>query len=217
MRFIKLLRKHWKKSLALLLFLFFLPNLYFFLSSYSSIYSLTEIEETETELNASVAIVFGAKVYSFGPSHAFSDRLSTAAELYEKGIVEKILISGDNGRDSYNEPESGMFFLTGTFNIPEGDIVLDYAGFRTYDTCVRAQKIWGIDSAILVTQAFHIPRAVFTCTVSGIESVGVKAVEYSYDRYWKNTLREFLAQQKAFYEVLFFPHDPKFLGETQEI
>ncbi len=163
-----------------------------------------------------VAIVFGAAVWKTGPSDVFAERLMVAQKLYESGSVTKILISGDNGKLQYNEPETGKKYLIEK-GVKEEDIVLDYAGFRTYDTCARATKIWNIKKAYLITQKFHLPRAIFTCEAFGISSVGVYSHLKEGQYFWNNIQREILAQQKAFYEVLFFEHDPKFLGEEEEL
>ncbi len=122
-----------------------------------------------------VAIVFGAGLLrdgSAGP--VLSDRMLTAVILYQAGKVEKILVSGDNRFIEYNEPEAGRQYAL-EHGVPDEDIVLDYAGRRTYDTCYRAKYIFGVDEAILVTQDFHMPRALTLCNWFGVNSVGVEA------------------------------------------
>jgi SanA protein len=121
------------------------------------------------------AIVFGAAVYRNGRlSSVLRDRMDTAISLYQNGKVDKILVSGDNSEDNYNEPGAMMAYALER-GIPEQDIQPDYGGRRTYDTCYRAQHIFLLDRAILVTQEFHLPRALFTCRQLGIEAVGVAA------------------------------------------
>jgi len=108
------------------------------------------------------AIVFGAGLWRDGsPTPVLRDRVITAANLYLDGKVEKILMSGDNSVVEYNEPFA-MRDLALSLGVPEADIVLDYAGRRTYDTCYRAKMIFGLTEAILVTQSFHITRAIYT-------------------------------------------------------
>jgi SanA protein len=122
-----------------------------------------------------VAIVFGAGLLrdgSAGP--VLSDRMLTAVNLYHAGKVEKILMSGDNRFIEYNEPEAGRQYAL-EHGVPDEDIVLDYAGRRTYDTCYRAKHIFGVDEAILVTQGFHMARALTLCNWFGVDSVGVEA------------------------------------------
>lgn len=127
-----------------------------------------------------VAIVFGAQVRRNGtPSVVLKDRVETAVALYKSGKVEKVLMSGDNRFEDYNEPESMRQYAL-TLGMPDSDIVLDYAGRRTYDTCYRAKDIFGVDSAILVTQGFHLPRALFLCDAFGIDAVGVESENYYY-------------------------------------
>lgn len=162
------------------------------------------------------AIVFGAAIWGNTPSDIFSDRLITAAELYRAGKVKTILISGDNSEVSHNEPRIGEMFLRDQ-GVPPEAIVLDYAGFRTFDTCARAKKIFGIDAAILVTQEFHLSRAIFLCEKMGITSIGTIADRQQYhDKIW-NFLRENAARIAAFWEGNIFFHEPKFLGEKVEI
>ena len=124
---------------------------------------------------ARVAIVFGAGLLrdgSAGP--VLRDRVETAVQLYQQGKVNKLLMSGDNRFVEHNEPEAMRQYAI-DLGIPNEDIVLDYAGRRTYDTCYRANSIFQVNSAILVTQSFHLPRALFLCNSFGVESTGVEA------------------------------------------
>ncbi len=211
-------RRKWRILESLLLVLV-IPSAFIFFSTVQSIVPHTEISSLPeiSEKNApQIAIVFGAAAWGDRPSHVFEDRLQVAADLYHAHKIQKILVSGDNGHEDYNEPQAGKKFLLSQ-DIPEEDIVLDYAGFRTYDTCVRAKKIFGINDAYLVTQGFHLPRAVFLCEQFGIHSQGVSATLRPYRGDIKNYIRETLAQQKAFYETYIFRHDPKFLGKEEHI
>ena len=122
---------------------------------------------------APVAIVLGAAVDADGqPSPWLAHRLDTAAELYTSGRVEAILVSGDNRRAGYDEPTVMRRYLLSQ-GIPDQAIAVDYAGFDTYDTCVRARRIFGIERALLVTQDFHEPRAVAICRAVGVDVEGV--------------------------------------------
>ncbi len=199
------------------MFILLFPNIYILINGYKNIYTLSDKEIVFHNFNTTdVAIVFGAAAWKSGPSDVFADRLKIAQKLYESGSIKKILISGDNGKLQYNEPETGKNFLIKK-GVNAEDIVLDYAGFRTYDTCARASKIWNIKKAYLITQEFHLSRSVFTCEQFGIESIGVSSSLQNYRNHWKNLLRETFAQQKAFYEILFFRHDPKFLGNSEKL
>ena len=160
------------------------------------------------------AIVFGAGLQVDNqPSDILKDRLQAAFTLYENDKVEKILVSGDNRFEHYNEPDSMKNFLL-ALGVPEEDIVLDYAGRRTYDTCKRAHEIWGLEEAVLVTQAYHLPRALFTCRQVGLEG---QAYSANLRPYLKNALfktREIFALYKAVLDV-FILH-PSYLGGEKE-
>jgi SanA protein len=167
---------------------------------------------------ARVALVFGAGLTRDGrPTTVLRDRVATAADLYHQGKVEKLLMSGDNRFLYYNEPGSMKTYAL-ELGVPEGDIVLDFAGRRTYDSCYRAREIFGIREAILVTQGFHLPRAVYTCSRLGITSTGVAADQHTYRRrswlFWN--LREVPATLVALWEVNFSQPVPV-LGDPEPI
>ncbi|MFM8427938.1 MAG: vancomycin high temperature exclusion protein [Chloroflexota bacterium] len=165
-----------------------------------------------------VAIVFGAGLLrdgSAGP--VLSDRMLTAVDLYQAGKVEKILVSGDNRFLEYNEPEAGRQYALER-GIPDEDIVLDYAGRRTYDTCYRAKHIFGVDEAILITQDFHMPRALTLCNWFGVESFGVEADNRYFlkrARAWWN-FRETFAVFQAAWDLMITKPLPV-LGEPEPI
>ena len=146
-----------------------------------------------------VAIVFGAGLqYDGSPSPVLEDRVATAAKLYFSGKVEKLLMSGDNSYVDYNEPGAMLDFAL-KLGVPRQDIVLDYAGRRTYDTCYRARFIFGVTDALLVTQEFHLPRAIFTCHSVGLPAEGVIADRRRY--IGSATLRELPASLMAMWDV----------------
>jgi SanA protein len=127
-----------------------------------------------------VAVVFGARVYPSGRLSAMlRDRVDTAVDLYKAGTVEKILVSGDNRFEDYNEPGAMRDYAVAQ-GVAQEDVQPDFGGRRTYDTCYRAREIFGVESAILVTQEFHLPRALFTCSQLGMEVVGVAADRREY-------------------------------------
>jgi len=168
--------------------------------------------------NERVAIVFGAGLWRDGsPTPVLRDRVTTAARLYFSGKVEKLLMSGDNRFAYYNEPGAMRAYAL-ELGVPEKDIVLDFAGRRTYDTCYRARDIFGVRDAILVTQAFHLPRALYTCNVLGISATGVPADLRSYRQrslfYWN--LREIPATLVALWE-LYLTHPLPVLGNPEPI
>ena len=165
-----------------------------------------------------VAIVFGAGLrYDGTPTAILRDRVETAVQLYQQGKVTKLLMSGDNSFVDYNEPE-GMRQYALSLGIPDQDIVLDYAGRRTYDTCYRASAIFQIQSAILVTQSFHLPRALFLCNSFGVESNGVAANNIYFrkiSRFIWHT-RELFATTQAVWDVYVIKPVPV-LGEPEPI
>lgn len=143
---------------------------------------IEELGAPDDTATAPVAIVLGAAVRPSGePSPWLRYRLDTAARLYRSGRVEAILVSGDNGRENYNEPVAMRRYLVAA-GIPAEAIALDYAGFDTYDTCVRARRIFGIERALLVTQDFHEPRAVAICRSVGLSVDGVGDSRARHDR-----------------------------------
>jgi SanA protein len=150
-----------------------------------------------------VAVVFGAGLWRDGrPTPVLRDRVATAASLYFAGKVEVLLMSGDNSRVNYNEPAAMRQFAI-ELGVPPEAITLDYAGRRTYDTCYRAREIFGLTDAILVTQSFHLPRALYTCNKLGVDAVGVPADRRDYRPFalffWN--LREAPASLVALWEV----------------
>ena len=164
------------------------------------------------------AIVFGAGLTRSGqPTAILMDRVETAAQLYRAGKVRKLLMSGDNRSLNYNEPEAMRQYAL-SLGVPSEAIVLDYAGRRTYDTCYRARAIFGLDSALLVTQAFHLPRALFLCGAFGIRAAGVEANNHRYGPplmlIWN--VREQLATVGAFLDV-YVSHPLPVLGKPEPI
>jgi SanA protein len=159
-----------------------------------------------------VAIVYGAAIYGNSRlSTVLRDRMATAIELYQNGQVQKILVSGDNREVSYNEPGAMMAYAVER-GIPPEDIQPDYAGLRTYDTCYRAKHIFQVESAVLITQDFHLPRALFTCNALGIEVIGVAADRHTYRAArWFET-RETAATLVALWDVI-RRDTPAYLGD----
>lgn len=169
----------------------------------TAVYSWTRIYTVSAAPTERVAIVFGAGLTRDGyPTAILRDRVETAAQLYFAGKVQKLLMSGDNRFDNYNEP-GAMSDYAVSLGVPENAIVLDYAGRRTYDTCYRAKAIFGLDSALLVTQAFHLPRALFLCNALGLKAAGVEANNIPYRKLslviWN--VREQLATVGALWDV----------------
>jgi SanA protein len=200
-------------SLGLLAMLaLFLPRFVFLLYAAPRTFTVDDVRAER------VAIVFGAGLYrdgSAGP--VLRDRVETAVRLYQQGKVDKLLMSGDNRFPEHNEPEAMRQYAL-DLSVSDEDIVLDYAGRRTYDTCYRAREIFQVESAILVTQHFHMSRALFLCNTFGIDSVGVDADNrYFLKRarfYWN--VREIFAVAQAIWDVYVAKPAPV-LGEPEPI
>ena len=157
-----------------------------------------------------VAIVFGAV------SIVVTDRVATGVELYKAGKVRKLLLTGDNSRDGYNEP-AAMRQEALAMGVPAQDIVCDYAGFRTYDSLYRARDIFGVRSAILVTQGYHLPRALFLGRKLGLDVVGVDAAKRTYGGELGFDLREVAATEVAWVQATVTHPRPKFLGKPEPL
>ncbi|MET8566911.1 ElyC/SanA/YdcF family protein [Streptomyces sp. NPDC004783] len=160
-----------------------------------------------------VAVVFGAGLWQGEPSPYLAHRLDAAAELYRADRIDVVLVTGDNSREEYDEPDAMRAYLV-RHGVPDGHIVSDYAGFDTWDSCVRAKKIFGVDRAVLISQGFHIRRAVALCREAGVVSYGV-GVDERHDATWYyGGVREVFAAGKAALDAVFEP-DPRFLGPKE--
>lgn len=160
-------------------------------------------------------IVLGAGVREDGtPSDILTDRLSTSLDILNMGVEGKLLLSGDHGREGYNEVGTMKEYILKNSNIKEKDIFLDHAGFSTYDSIYRAKDIFKVESAIIVTNEYHLPRALYLAEKLGIDAYGYtsdKREYYYMDAYKK---RERIAQLKDFLFVNVLKPEPKFLGDS---
>ncbi|MFA5830122.1 MAG: ElyC/SanA/YdcF family protein [Candidatus Gracilibacteria bacterium] len=158
-----------------------------------------------------VVMVLGAKVYVGDKmSSILLDRVQTALEIYQAGKAQKILLSGDHGTKTYDEVNTMKKYLL-DHGVLAQDIFLDHAGFDTYDSFYRARDVFEVKSMIVVTQAFHLPRAVYIGNAMGIDTVGFVADKQRYQSEFMNNFRESFARVKAFFDVKFYAL-PKFLG-----
>jgi len=195
-RILKWLRRNILLLGAMALLFVILPRLI------TAVYSANNIYKENKSPTERVAIIFGAGLRRDGtPTAMLRDRILTGADLYFSGKVEKLLMSGDNRFENYNEPESMRQFAL-LAGVPDEAIVLDYAGRRTYDTCYRAKAIFGIKNALLVTQKFHLPRALFLCNTLGLKATGIEASNC----YWNGSpfvwdIREQFATIAAFLDL----------------
>lgn len=170
--------------------------------------ALVTVEEARP---AQAALVLGAGVWADGtPSAVLEDRLEVGLALYRAGKVDKILCTGDHGTVDYDEVNAMRRYLEGR-GVPTEDVFMDHAGFDTYDSMYRAREVFAVQSAVVVTQAFHLPRALFLARSLGLEAQGVSATLRPYVRQDWYELREVAARAKAFGEVL-VARKPRFLG-----
>ncbi len=197
----------WLLALGLIALLFvFIVNNYVQKSQSDKIQ--TSMTEIPIEEPPRIAIVFGARVWENGEaSPVLYDRVLTAVELYRAGRVKKLLMSGDNPTAEYDEP-TAMKRTAMELGVPESDIVLDFAGRRTYDTCWRAKEVFEVKRAIIVTQEFHQARSLYLCNNLGVDSIGITANRRKYlgERRW--AVREFFSLFGAWFEMNFYSFDP---------
>lgn len=185
-----------------------LPVTWLFVSTADRLRSTADVPRTD------VAVVFGAGLWDGEPSPYLAHRLDAAVKLYRAGRVKVVLVTGDNSRKDYDEPDAMRAYLTER-GVPGSRVVSDYAGFDTWDSCVRAKRIFGVDRAVLISQDFHIRRAVALCETAGIDSYGVGvAAKHDVTWYYGGT-REIFAAGKAALDAVFEP-DPRFLGPKEQ-
>ena len=172
-----------------------------------------EMKAAEDCQPAPVALVFGAYAYPSGkPSHALQDRLDTALDLYKSERVKKLILSGDHGKKDYDEVNCMKEYLEDK-GVPKEDLFLDHAGFDTYDSLYRARDIFGATKLILVTQEFHLPRALYIGESLGLECQGAIADRRQLASIDSLHRREILAKVKAFYDVN-SGRKPVYLGDS---
>jgi SanA protein len=165
---------------------------------------------------AQAAVVFGALVLRDGTlSSVTRDRVDAGVALYKAGRVGKLLISGDHGRTGYDEVNAMRSHALAA-GVPPEDIFMDHAGFSTYDTVARARRVFRVESAVLVTQRFHLPRALWLARRCGIDASGFEANQRPYRTGRRMALREAAARVKDFAKGLVRP-DPTFLGDPLPI
>nr|WSZ17321.1 YdcF family protein [Streptomyces canus] len=184
-----------------------LPSTWMYVVTGDRLRTTADVPRTE------VAVVFGAGLWDGEPSPYLAHRLDAAAKLYRENRIEVVLVTGDNSREDYDEPDAMRAYLT-RHGVPDTRIVSDYAGFDTWDSCVRARKIFGVHNAVLISQGFHIRRAVALCQAAGVSSYGI-GVDAQHDATWYyGGTRELFAAGKAAVDVVLRP-DPRFLGPKE--
>lgn len=164
-----------------------------------------------------VGIVLGTskKIAGGSPNLYYSYRIKATVALFKASKIKYVLVSGDNGTRYYNEPATIKKDLIAG-GIPEERIFLDFAGFRTLDSMVRAKEVFGLDSVTVISQEFHNQRAIYLAEKKGLKAIGFNARDVSGNSGLKVHLREYLARVKVFIDLM-FNTQPKFYGERIEI
>ena len=186
----------------------FVPDIIVVSSAKDRIITADEAAELE---NTDCVLILGAGVRDGNPTPMLRDRLITGISLYKSGVAPKIIMSGDHGREDYDEVNVMKSYAVEN-GVPDGDVFMDHAGFSTYDSVYRAKAVFEADSIIIVTQKYHLYRALYIAERLGVNAVGVSADLDDYSGQLKRDLREIAARDKDFFSCLFKP-EPKYLGE----
>lgn len=205
-------RRRWLRrgyqAISILTVLCFLPVSFVRLSADAYVRSVSTVPAEP------VGIVFGASVVGDSPSAYLASRLDVSIALWKARKIKVFLVSGDNSSPDYNEPKAMRDYLV-AHGVPADLIVLDYAGFDSWETCDRAKNVFGVNQAIVVSQSFHVPRAVYLCRAAGIEAYGVGDGDagwaLGHEEYLRDESREVLAGISAMYQATVRPK-PTFLG-----
>lgn len=171
---------------------------------------ILKAEDLKTD-NADCILILGAGVRNGKPTPMLRDRLLTGIELYEKGAAKKIIMSGDHGSSDYDEVNTMRLFAVER-GVPEEDIFMDHAGFSTYDSVYRAKKVFEANNIIIVSQKYHLYRALYVSEKLGVKVCGVSANLNKYGGQLKREIREILARDKDFFKCIAKP-EPAFLGD----
>lgn len=184
-----------------------------YMISYTSKYILTQ--EDYAEMNFDCVLVLGAGVWGDSPSHLLEERLTRSMEVYKSDCTNRLLMSGDHGRKEYDEVNVMKDFAIENGAIAE-EVFMDHAGFSTYESMYRARDVFAVKKVVIVTQKYHLYRAIYDARKLGLDAYGVVADGmYDFDGFVKtyNNLRESLARCKDFVWCIFEP-EPTFLGEV---
>lgn len=168
------------------------------------IYDVNDIQ------SAQVGLVLGAKVRGDSLSPIFKDRLDAALELYNDKKINKILVSGDHGTKVYDEVNAAKEYLLSE-KVKGEDVFLDHAGFDTYDSIYRAKEVFGVEDLVIISQNFHLARALYIASSLNLGAQGFSADLHIYRDSLRNDIRESFARFKAFYDIS-IKSLPKFLG-----
>lgn len=203
------------KSIIILLLVVILValgiNLYVIISTMKQV---TKEDYSKIEKSDCI-LVLGAAVWGNEPSPMLEDRLKEAIELYKNNVAPKIIVSGDHRVDDYNEVKVMKNYLIEK-GIPSDDIFMDHSGLSSYDSIYRAKEVFGVEKMIIVTQRYHLYRALYISNSLGIEAYGVSAEPRQYAGELYREVREILARDKDFVKCIIKP-ESTYLGEKISI
>ncbi len=210
-------KKKWWKKVIFILFLLFLVGIFYVFGINSYVKNsvkgkILEENSIDTIPQVDCILVLGAGVWESGPSPMLRDRLEKGIELYQQGVAPKLLMSGDHGRKDYDEVNAMKEYAIEQ-GVPSQDIFMDHAGFSTYESIYRAKEIFQVKTMIIVTQEYHLYRALYIAKKLGIEVYGVPAQKIVYSGQTARELREILARNKDFINCMIKPK-PTYLGES---
>ena len=199
---------------VVLLVMVFIIILIFGINGYVIIKSQNKIIKSDSFSidNVDCILVLGAGIWGDKPSPMLEDRLKEAIKLYNSGISKKIIMSGDHGRNDHDEVNIMKDYAISN-GVPSEDIFMDHAGFSTYDSMYRAKEIFGVNKMIVVTQKYHLYRAVYIANKLGIDAYGKNSDPRLYAGQTYRELREIVARDKDFFTCVFKPKS-KYLGDT---
>lgn len=201
-------QRRWFQALAVCSALALAPSAWLHLSQSGKVGTVRSAPD------APVAVVFGAGLMDGKPSPYLAHRLDAALELYRAHKVRAILVTGDNGTVQYDETDAMRGYLIG-HGVPAVRVVGDYAGFDTWDSCARAHRIFGVDKAVLVSQTFHVRRALALCEAAGIDAYAVGVEEWHDTTWMYGEVREIAGAGKAALNAALRP-DPTLLGGRED-
>lgn len=171
------------------------------------------VQEAAQQEDADCILVLGCQVKSDGtPSLMLKDRLDRGVELYQLGAAPKLLMSGDHGQPDYDEVGTMKQYAMDA-GVPSSDVFMDHAGFSTYESMYRAKEVFQAHKVIIVTQEYHLYRAIYIAQALGLDAYGVAADGQNYAGQWSRDIREVLARVKDFFTSIWKPQ-PTYLGEA---
>ena len=195
----------------LLIVFIVLLGINFFVTATTSKKILTEEQARELE-NVDCILILGAGIWGQNPSPMLEDRLLQGISLYQEGVSHKIIMSGDHGRDNYDEVNVMKRFAIEK-NVKSEDIFMDHAGFSTYDSMHRAKDVFEAKKIVIVTQKYHMYRAIYVAEQLGLEAYGVNSDPQTYSGQMLRDVREVLARDKDWFKCIIKP-EPTYLGDT---